>query len=87
MDPLVRTGDQGTIETVDFTQQTCVLSSGKVMATVFWDSQGVIYIVYPKKVKTVTELYYAELLRRFDAKLKKKRPHLAKKKIIFHLPS
>lgn len=61
-----------------------VLSAGKVMATVFWDSQGVIYIDYLEKGKTVTGLYYAELLGRFDAELQKKRPHLAKKKVLFH---
>ena len=31
-----------------------VISTGKVMATVFWDSQGVIYIDYVEKGKTVT---------------------------------
>ena len=61
-----------------------VLSAGKVMATVFWDSQGVIYIDYLEKGKTVTGLYYAELLGQFDAELQKKRPHLAKKKVLFH---
>jgi Transposase. len=54
------------------------------MATVFWDSQGVIYIDYLKKGKTVTGLYYAKLLGRFDAELQKKRPYLAKKKVFFH---
>jgi len=39
------------------------------MATVFWDSQGVIYIDYLEKGKTVTGLYYAELLGRFAAEL------------------
>ena len=34
----------------------------KGMATVFWDSQDVIYIDYPEKGKMVTGLYYAELL-------------------------
>jgi len=57
-----------------------VPSAGKVMATVFWDSQGVIYIDYLEKGKTVTGLYYAELLGRFAAELQKIRPHLAKKK-------
>jgi len=61
-----------------------VPSAGKVMATVFWDSQGIIYIDYQKKGKTITGLYYAELLSRFDAELKKKRPHLVKKKVLFH---
>jgi len=35
-----------------------VPSAGKVMATVFWDSQGVIYIDYLEEGKTVTRLYY-----------------------------
>ena len=42
------------------------------MATVFWDSQGVIYIDYLEKSKMITGLYYAELLGRFDAELQKK---------------
>jgi len=54
------------------------------MATVFWDSQGVIYIDYLQKGKTFTGLYYAELLGLFAAELQKRRPHLAKKKELFH---
>jgi len=54
------------------------------MATVFWDSQGVIYIDYLEKGKTVTGLCYAELSGRFAAELQKIRPHLAKKKVLFH---
>ncbi|XP_043258450.1 uncharacterized protein LOC122400837 [Colletes gigas] len=48
-----------------------VLSAGKVMATVFWNSKGVIYIDYLVKGKTITGLYYAGLLGRFDAELQK----------------
>ena len=50
------------------------------MATVFWDSQGVVNIDDLEKDKTVTRFYYAELLGRFDAELQKKQPHLEKKK-------
>ena len=39
-----------------------VLSTRKLMASIFWDSQGVIYIYYMEKGKTVTGLYYVELL-------------------------
>ena len=39
------------------------------MATVFWDSQGVIYIAYLEKGKMVKGLYCAELFDRFDAEL------------------
>ena len=54
------------------------------MATIFWDSQGVMYIDYLEKGKMVPGLYYAELLGRFDAELQKKLPHSAKKKMLFH---
>lgn len=60
-----------------------VASAGKVMATVFWDSKGVIHVDYLEKGKTITGLYYAELLQRFDGELQKKRPHFAKKKCFF----
>lgn len=61
-----------------------VCSAGKVMATVFWDSQGVIFIDFLEKGKTITGAYYAALLERFNEELMKKRPHLAKKKVLFH---
>jgi histone-lysine N-methyltransferase SETMAR len=61
-----------------------VLSAGKVMATVFWDSRGIILIDYLAKGKTINGQYYAALLDKLKATIKKKRPHLAKKKILFH---
>ncbi|GBP40122.1 Mariner Mos1 transposase [Eumeta japonica] len=57
-----------------------VLSVGKVMAIISWNSKGVIYSDFLKKSKTVTGLYNADLLGRFDAELQKRRPHLANKK-------
>lgn len=60
------------------------LSANKVMATVFWDSRGVIHIDYLEKGKTINGKYYSELLDRFDTVLKQKRPHLKKKKVLFH---
>ena len=44
-----------------------VLSAGKVMATIFWDSHGIISIDYLQKGNTTTGEYYASLLDRFDA--------------------
>lgn len=61
-----------------------VPSAGKVMATVFWDSQGIIHTDYLQKGRTITGQYYANLLQEFDTILKKKRPHLNKKKVLFH---
>jgi histone-lysine N-methyltransferase SETMAR len=60
------------------------LSANKVMATVFWDARGIIHIDYLQKGRTINGEYYANLLDRFDDDLKKNRPHLAKKKVLFH---
>ncbi|QQP49556.1 Uncharacterized protein FKW44_010266, partial [Caligus rogercresseyi] len=60
------------------------LSANKVMATVFWDARGVIHIDYLQKGRTMNGEYYTSLLDRFNEDLKKKRPHLAKKKVLFH---
>ena len=37
-------------------------SAGKVMATVFWDAQGVIMLDFLAKKSTITGGYYANLL-------------------------
>ena len=60
------------------------LSANKVMATVFWDACGVIHIDYLQKRRTINGEYYTNLLERFKKDLKKKRAHLAKKKVLFH---
>lgn len=61
------------------------MSINKVMTTVFWDSRGVIHIRdYLEKGKTITGVYYSELLDRLDTDLMQKRPHLTKKKVMFH---
>uniref|UniRef100_A0A6M2DNE2 Putative histone-lysine n-methyltransferase setmar-like protein n=1 Tax=Xenopsylla cheopis TaxID=163159 RepID=A0A6M2DNE2_XENCH len=60
------------------------LTSGKIMVSIFWDSKGVILIDYLDNTKTITAKYYAELLERFNAELKVKRPHLDNNKILFH---
>ncbi|GFU83454.1 histone-lysine N-methyltransferase SETMAR [Trichonephila clavipes] len=54
------------------------------MATVFWNSHGIILIDYLQKGKTITGSYYASLLDKLKAELAEKRPHLQKKKILFH---
>ena len=60
------------------------LSANEVMATVFWDARGVIHIDYLQKGRTINAEYYTNLLDRFNEDLKKKRPHFAKKKVLFH---
>jgi histone-lysine N-methyltransferase SETMAR len=61
-----------------------VPSSGKVMASVFWDAEGILFIDYLEKGKTVTGEYYSNLLTRLDDKIREKRSGLQKKNIIFH---
>ena len=62
-----------------------VPSAGKVMASVFWDARGIIFIFdYLHKGRTINGKYYANLLQRLGNEIKEKRPHLAKKKMLFH---
>jgi len=51
---------------------------------VFWDVEGILFIDYLEKVKTITGEYYSNLLTRLDGKICVIRPGLQKKKIIFH---
>jgi hypothetical protein len=60
-----------------------VSSAGKVMASVFWDVRGIIFIDYLQIRKTINSEYYANLLRRLSDEIKKKRLHLTKKKCCF----
>ena len=61
-----------------------VSSAGKVMASVFWNAHGIIFIDYLQKGKTINGEYYANLLQRLSEEIKQKRPHLSKKKVLFH---
>jgi hypothetical protein len=57
-----------------------VPSARKVMASVFWDAEGILYIDYLEKGKTIIGEYYSNLLPRLDKKILEKRPGLQKKK-------
>lgn len=59
-------------------------SAGKVLASVFWDAQGIIFIDYLEKGQTINSDYYIALLERLKDEITKKRPHLKKKKVLFH---
>ncbi|KAM8718912.1 hypothetical protein ACLKA7_011591 [Drosophila subpalustris] len=58
--------------------------AGKVMASVFWDAHGIIFIDYLQKGQTISSDYYMALLERLKYEIAKKRPHMAKKKVLFH---
>lgn len=58
-------------------------SAGKVMATIFWDSKGIILMDFLQKGQTVTGQYYAGLLDQLAQAIKFKRPALQKKSVLF----
>jgi hypothetical protein len=61
-----------------------VPSAGTVMASVFWDAEGILFNDYPEKGKTITGEYCSDLLTRLQKKISGKRHGLQKKNIIFH---
>ena len=58
--------------------------AGKVMASIFWDAHGILFTDYLEKGKTINSDYCTALLYRLSAEMKKKRPHMQKKKVLFH---
>ena len=48
-------------------------SAGKVMATVFWDAQGVIMLDFLAKKSNITVVYYANLLDQMSTVIREKR--------------
>jgi histone-lysine N-methyltransferase SETMAR len=56
------------------------LSARKVMASVFWDAEGILSIDYLEKGNAITGEYYPNLLTRLDKKNHEKRLGLQKKK-------
>ena len=60
-----------------------VASAGKIMASVFWDSEGIIMIDYLAKGETVTSEYYVRLLNKLRAEIKSKRRGKLQKTVLF----
>jgi histone-lysine N-methyltransferase SETMAR len=61
-----------------------VPSAGKDMASVFWDAEGILFIDYLEKGKTITGKYYSNLLTRLDKKkIVRKDPVCKRKKSSF----
>ena len=57
-------------------------SAGKVMATVFWDAQGVIMLDFLAKKSTITVAYYANLLDQLKTAIREKRRGKLSKRIL-----
>ncbi|QQP41991.1 Putative DD34D transposase [Caligus rogercresseyi] len=60
------------------------MSARKVMASVFWDCRGIIFIDFLEHGKTINSDYYIGLMDRLKAEIAVKRLHLKKKKVLFH---
>lgn len=62
-----------------------VESAGKVMATIFWDSKGVLLIDYLPRGETITAERYCEVLRKLRRAIQnKRRGKLTKTVFLFH---
>lgn len=61
-----------------------IASAGKVMASVFWDSEGILMIDYLERGKTITGVYYAQLIRKLRVAIKEKRRGKLRQGIVFH---
>jgi len=63
----------------------CILASaGKVMATVFWDAEGIVLIDYLEHGSTITETYYTDLIEKVRAALKDKRRGKLRRGVLIH---
>ena len=59
-------------------------SAGKIMATVFWDAQGVILIDFLPRGETINSEAYIETLTRLRARIRRGRPNLTIDKVLLH---
>lgn len=56
----------------------------KLMATIFWDAEGVVLVDFLHDQRTVTGPYYAEILRKLSDALRQKRPGKLHHRVLFH---
>lgn len=59
-------------------------SRGKVMATVFWEAEGILLADFPESKKTITSAYYECVLRKLSKEISEKRPGKLHQHILFH---
>ena len=57
--------------------------AGKVLASVFWDAQGILFIDYLEKGRTINSKYYIALLVHLKEEITKKLPQMKNKKCSF----
>ncbi|UYV66917.1 hypothetical protein LAZ67_4003322 [Cordylochernes scorpioides] len=61
-----------------------VPSAGKVMVSVFWDSEGVLLLDSLNKGQTINGNYYANLVKQLREAIKEKRRGKLSRKIVYH---
>ena len=54
------------------------------MLSVILDARGILFIDYLENGEIIDSDYYMALLARLSAEIKKKRPQMQKKKVLFH---
>ncbi|CAH2099845.1 unnamed protein product [Euphydryas editha] len=59
-------------------------SAGKIMASVFWNAEGIIMIDYLEKRASITGSYYAEQIKMLREAIKEKRRGKLRAKVLFH---
>ena len=81
MDSPLHTRIQTAVKTVDTSRLFSAKEDkvGSIMASVFWDAEGILFIDYLEKSKTITWEYYSNLLTRLDKKIYEKRSGLQKR--------
>lgn len=57
---------------------------GKVLATVFWDAGGIIFIDYLRQGTAFTDEHYADLLQRLSDEIATKRAQFAHQTVLLH---
>ena len=65
-------------------QPKTLMWAGNVMASVFWDADGVLFIDYLEKGKTMNSERYIGQLMRLKNEIGEKRLQMEKKKVLFH---
>jgi [histone H3]-lysine36 N-dimethyltransferase SETMAR len=61
-----------------------VPSAGKLMATIFWDADGILLIDYLERGHTITGVYYAGLIKKLREVIKEKRRGKLTAGVLFH---
>ena len=59
-------------------------SAGKVLVSLFWDEQGILFIDYLEKGRTINSEYHIALWVFLKEEITKKQPQMKKKKVLFH---